>query len=93
MCAAQNGSLKRSSGVNVDIQHHGHGTAGSDHTDASSYDDVKNSSSNHLVPQISTISGAYKQQMQMNGASVGGGSASAEQQQPTSFGQGLNPNY
>ena len=81
---------KRSSaGVNVDIVQQVH-TAGSDHTDASSYDDVKNSSSNHLVapPQISTISGAYKQHL---AAAVNGGPQL--QQQPTSFGQGLTPTY
>lgn len=50
----------KSSGVNVDLHH-----TGSDHTDASSYEsDLKNSSSNHLVPQISTISNVYKQQQQ-----------------------------
>ena len=72
--------------------------------DASSYDDVKNSSSNHLVPQtISTISGAYKQQQQQLASSAataaGNGHAGVNgvppsgAQQPTSFGQGLTPTY
>ena len=46
-------SKSKSSGVNVDLPP----ATGSDN---SSFDDTKNSSSNHLVPQISTISNAYK---------------------------------
>ena len=72
----------KSSGVNVDIQHGAvPGTAGSDHTDASSYDDAKNSSSNQLVPNISTITETYNQQNLL--ANKG----------PRSFGNGITPTY
>ena len=71
----------KSSGVNVDLQHGvTTGTTGSDHTDASSYDDIKNSSSNQLVPTISTISDVYHQHT----AIPNGG---------RSFGNGITPTY
>ena len=60
----------KSSGVNVDLPQ----ATGSDN---SSFDDTKNNSSNHLVPQISTISNAYK--------SITNGS--------TSFANGITPTY
>ena len=72
------GVHSKSSGVNVDLQHNTGGGGGSEHTDASSFDEVKNSSSNHLVPTISTISSAYKQ------TAANGGN---------SFGNGLTPTY
>merc|ERR1712226_510968 len=72
----------KSSGVNVDIQHGAMpGTAGSDHTDASSYDDAKNSSSNQLVPNISTITETYNQHNIIS------------KQGPRSFGNGITPTY
>ena len=61
----------KSSGVNVDLPQ----ATGSDN---SSFDDTKNNSSNHLVPQISTISNAYKS-MTSNGS--------------TSFANGITPTY
>jgi hypothetical protein len=70
----------KSSGVNVvDLQHRGPGSgAGSDNaTDSGSYDEAKNSSSNQLVPKISTISNAYRA---ANGSSG-------------SFANGLTPTY
>ena len=78
----KNLTKSKSSGVNVDIQH---GvippTAGSDHTDASSYDDAKNSSSNQLVPNISTITETYNQHNIIS------------KQGPRSFGNGITPTY
>ena len=48
---------KSSSGVNADLHHH----AASGSSDSSSYEsDPKNSSSNQLVPKISTVSSNYK---------------------------------
>ena len=68
----------KSSGVNVDLPT----TNGSAASDNSSFDDAKNSSSNQLVPQISTISSVYKS-VSANGA---GGSS-------TSFANGITPTY
>lgn len=78
------GSMSKSSGVNVDLQH---GGAGSDN---SSYDDAKNSSSNQLVPQISTISNAYKAATVPNTV-VGGPNGDANGS--TSFANGITPTY
>jgi hypothetical protein len=81
----------KSSGVNADLHH----TSGSD---SSSYEsDPKNSSSNQLVPKISTISSNYKVQQAATGAlpeekvdsAPGGGSTNTS----TSFGNGLTPTY
>ena len=66
----------KSSGVNVDLP----ATNGSAASDNSSFDDAKNSSSNQLVPQISTISSVYKT-VQQNGSSS------------TSFANGITPTY
>ncbi len=75
----------KSSGVNVVDLHHNRGPgsgAGSDNaTDNGSYDDTKNSSSNHLVPKISTISTAYR-------ASAGNGTSNGG-----SFANGITPTY
>ena len=65
----------KSSGVNVDLP----APNGSAASDNSSFDDAKNSSSNQLVPQISTISSVYK--------TVQNGSSS------TSFANGITPTY
>ena len=75
-------STAKSSGVNVvDLHHRGPGSgSGSDNaTDTGSYDEGKNSSSNQLVPKISTISNAYRAATAANG----GGS----------FANGLTPTY
>ena len=83
------GGLKsKSSGVNVDLPPT---TAGSDN---SSFDDTKNSSSNHLVPQISTISNAYKT-ITSNGTGSNGSNGSAVGITPssTSFANGITPTY
>lgn len=65
----------KSSGVNVDLPVNG--------SDNSSFDDTKNSSSNHLVPQISTISNAYKAMNGNNG----------QVPSSTSFANGITPTY
>ena len=82
----------KSSGVNVDLHH----TSGSD---ASSYEsDPKNSSSNQLVPQISTISNVYKQQTNTNNTNGGvvppvvNGTANPNGNSE-SFGNGITPTY
>ena len=78
----KNLTKSKSSGVNVDIQQANvPGSAGSDRTDASSYDDAKNSSSNQLVPNISTITETYNQR-NMNG-----------NKDHRSFGNGITPTY
>ena len=78
----KNLTKSKSSGVNVDIQQAAiPGSAGSDHTDASSYDDAKNSSSNQLVPNISTITETYNQH------NLAGNKG------PRSFGNGITPTY
>ena len=78
----KNLTKSKSSGVNVDIQQASvPNSAGSDRTDASSYDDAKNSSSNQLVPNISTITETYNQH-NMNG-----------NKGPRSFGNGITPTY
>ena len=89
----------KSSGVNVDLPPAGTGS------DNSSFDDTKNSSSNHLVPQISTISNAYKSmtapngaggasqpngQSNVDGAPPGGGNGRSSS---TSFANGITPTY
>ncbi len=56
-------AIKKSSGVNATLTHtsgSGAASSGGAASDNSSFDEAKNSSSNHLVPQISTISNAYK---------------------------------
>ena len=75
----------KSSGVNVDLPT----TNGSAASDNSSFDDAKNSSSNQLVPQISTISSVYKSvSANNNGNGAGVGSTSS-----TSFANGITPTY
>lgn len=89
----------KSSGVNVDLPPAGTGS------DNSSFDDTKNSSSNHLVPQISTISNAYKS-LAANGGPNGGptltngvsngaptGSSVDGRTSSTSFANGITPTY
>ena len=72
----QRRSNAKSSGVNVvDLHHRGPGSgSGSDNaTDTGSYDEAKNSSSNQLVPKISTISNAYRAAASANGGSFANG--------------------
>lgn len=69
---------RSSAGVNVDLPGNGHVTSGAG-SDNSSFDEAKNSSSNHLVPQISTISNVYKSQ--------------PINQSSTSFANGITPTY
>ncbi len=69
----------KSSGVNVDMP------VNANASDNSSFDDTKNSSSNHLVPHISTISNAYKSMT--DGRPPPGASSSS------SFANGLTPTY
>ena len=89
----------KSSGVNVDLPPAGTGS------DNSSFDDTKNSSSNHLVPQISTISNAYKA-MAVNGNNPnpaqgdnnGNGNTNVDGRRSTttsstSFANGITPTY
>ena len=73
----------KSSGVNVDLPT----TNGSAASDNSSFDDAKNSSSNQLVPQISTISSVYKS---VSGNNNGNGVGSTSS---TSFANGITPTY
>ena len=74
---------KSNSGVNVDLP----ATNGSAASDNSSFDDAKNSSSNQLVPQISTISSVYKTVANGNSNSNNGNTNS------NSFANGITPTY
>jgi hypothetical protein len=83
MFRRRNHNKSKSSGVNVDLP--ANTGAGSDN---SSFDEAKNSSSNQLVPQISTISNAYKAAVASNhhnDHSDTNGSAS--------FANGITPTY